>query len=313
MGFFKRYLYLSFVMVLVFGCGDRQGARRNQTGAPALEKIPSQRQVIFDYQPEKPKNGELYAAIELGSLGLNYFIVAMDQEGRWDLKDSFYGKSNIIYGSNNSTKIISEIERYLTEIKSNGVDQSNIHLVASSSAVQLEDISNLNTLLTKTGYVIKSISPDDEAKYALNATIPREFANESFMVDIGSGNGKLSWINANDTLSIEIHGSKYFLNGIQDTTVFREVRNALLEIPQRNRNLCFMLGGTIYEFLKEEIRASPNRYFVLQPPGSYPKSTDQFRAGNVIYSALYLEPTYSYIFDSQSNFSIGYLKSIRNK
>ena len=313
MNFFQKCLYLSILIVLAFSCKNKNENKTVETGNPVNSSSVIPGQGVFDYQPEKPENGELAAAIEIGSLGLNYFIVNIDAQGRWDLVDSSFGRSNIVNNTNDNGEIASDIVEYISEIRSKGVDRSNIHILASSSAIRIEDISALNEAIKSTGYTIKSISPAEEAKYALIATVPKEFADESFIVDIGSGNSKLSWIEGNDTLSIEIHGSKYFLSGVQDTTVFREVRNALLEIPPKNRNLCFMLGGMIYEFLKEEVESSTDRYFILKAPGVYPTNNQKLKAGNVIYSALYLEPTYSYIFDSQSNFTIGYLKSIRIK
>ena len=49
------------------------------------------------------------------------------------------------------------------------------------------------------------------------------------------------------------------------------------------------------------------RCWDLDAPNSYPVDNEKLKAANVIYNALYLEPTYSYIFDRDSNFSIGYL------
>ncbi len=307
---------ITYLSILLFIAWTLSCENANNKGSKkSLPKQPetSNSKRNFEYEPPKPVNGDLSAAIELGSLGLNYFIVSIDISGNWMLEKSVFGRSNIIYGANNTQALVKEILDFRNRIKAEGVEESNIHIIASSSVVKIEDISKFNNELAKSGLKIRSIDPEKEAKYALKATIPKEFTEESFLVDIGSGNSKLSWIENDDTLSIEIHGSKYFLSGVQDTTVFREVRNALLEVPTKNRNLCFILGGMIYEFLKDEIQSSKKRYFVLKPPGVYPRDNEKLKAGNVIYSALYHEPTYSYIFDSESNFSIGYLLEINNR
>lgn len=294
---------ICFIFILLYSCSQKQESTDSR-------KAPTQqveRARVFDYQPPQPVNGELYAAIELGALGLNYFIAEIDSEKRWVMKSASFARSNIIYGVNTTNDILERIEEFRREVSDQGVKNKNIYILASSSAVKADILSEIEKGLMSRNLTIHSIDVKREAKYALLATIPREFISESFLVDIGSGNSKLSWIDNEDTLSIEIHGSKYFLGDIQDTTVFREVRDALLEVPEEKRHLCFMLGGMIYEFLKDEIETSDNRYYVLEQPSAYPSDNEKMRAGNVIYNALYLEPTYSYIFDSQSNFSIGFL------
>lgn len=305
----KLFINACFIFLIILtGCGVKKSSNEE-----TKSKLPKEQSVSevrsFDYQPRTPENGELNAVIELGSLGLNYFIIEIDSDGCWKLERSAFGRSNFIYGVNTDAEIIANIQRFKQEIMDYGVKPEDIHLIASSSVVKSEDIPSLNSQLVETSLKIKSISASDEARFALLATVPKEFIEESFIVDIGSGNTKLAWVEKEDTLSVEIHGSKYFLSDAQDTTVFREVRNALLQVPEKNRNLCFMLGGMIYEFIRGDVEVSDNRYFVLNPPSEYPIDNEKLKAANVIYNALYLEPTFSYIFDRDSNFSIGYLVS----
>ncbi|MEQ8904194.1 hypothetical protein [Ekhidna sp.] len=305
-----KLLYHScIIFIIVCSCGTNQSTKEKRASGPAVEQQEVDK--AFNYEPEKPQKGKLNAVIELGALGLNYFIISIDAQGRWDLKKAKYGRSNLIYGVNSTAEITAKINEFKNEIINFGVAGKDIHLLASSSVVKTDQVSVLNEKLKSLNLKIKSINADMEAQYALMATIPREFIEESFLVDIGSGNTKISWVQDTDTLSIEIHGSKYFLSDVQDTTVFREVRDAILEVPTQNRNLCFVLGGMIYEFVKDEINSSEKRYFVLDPPDAYPIDNEKLKAAYVIYNALYLEPTYSYIFDSKSNFSIGYLISLK--
>ncbi|WP_424964287.1 hypothetical protein [Ekhidna sp.] len=305
----KLFIKVCFIfLILLTSCGVKKSSKEETKPSPPKEQ-PVLEKRSFDYQPRVPENGELNAVIELGSLGLNYFIVEIDSDGCWRLERSSFGRSNFIYGVNTNTEIIANIKAFKSEIVNYGVNPQNIHLIASSSVVKSEDIPALNSQLTNVSLKIESINASDEARYALLATVPKEFVEESFIVDIGSGNTKLAWVEGEDTLSVEIHGSKYFLSEVQDTTVFREVRDALLQVPEKNRNLCFMLGGMIFEFVKGEIEGSDDRYFVLDPPNEYPIDNEKLKAANVIYNALYLEPTFSYIFDRDSNFSIGYLVS----
>ncbi|WP_436516533.1 hypothetical protein [Ekhidna sp. To15] len=306
----KALVKACLILLCAIGCTTNNDSSRSTSDSGQLSSVQPELSRNFDYQSPMPKNGELYAVVELGALGLNYFIVDIDKQNRWSLKASSYGRSNIIYGVNTTTEIINKISEFRSEILEYGVNKKNIHIIASSSAVKAAIVEELKSELSSQNLDIDYINSKAEGQYALMATIPKEFIDESFLVDIGSGNTKLSWVERNDTLSIDIHGSKYFLSDVQDTTVFREVRDAILEIPRKNRNLCFMLGGMIYEFVKDDIQKSEQRYFVLKAPNDYPVDNEKLKAANVIYNALFLAPTYSYIFDSQSNFSVGYLLSL---
>ena len=305
----KLLTQVCFIIVVTVACSTKKTETKDKNQIPVSSTTHIEK--VFDYQPQMPVNGTLNAVIELGSLGLNYFIINIDETGRWKLIQSEFGRSNIIYGTNTSDEILSKITAFKSTIINFGVAKENIHAVASSSFVKAEDVNQLKNKLQQQGIMLKTVNPKLEAQFAMTATIPREFIKESYLIDIGSGNTKLSWVNNGDTLSSETHGSKYFLNNTPDTTVFREVRDAVLNIPEKNRNLCFILGGVIYELTKDEIDEKENRYYVLAPPSAYPKNNERLNAGNVIYGAIYSEPTYSYIFDSQSNFSIGYLVSLK--
>lgn len=307
----NRFLnYLIVILFFVTACNQEKASTESKQPTQIQPISKAQQPRVFDYQPENPVDGELKAVIELGALGLNYFIIEVDDQARWSLEKQIFGRSNIVYGETSIDEIIDNILSFQSEILGYGVQKNNIHVVVSSSAIESK-ISNLEQQLSDLSMTTKTVNPDEEAKYAMIATIPKEFIDESFMVDVGSGNTKLSWVNLGDTSTIEIHGSKYFLSEVQDTTVFREVRDAILQIPESNRNLCFMLGGIIYEFVKEEIQQTDQRYHVLKAPGSYPTNNEKLKAGNVIYNGLHLAPTYSYIFDNHSNFSIGYLVSLK--
>jgi len=303
----RSFSLLLCLVILVAGCNTSTTSRESSSNRAIASQEKNKR---FDYQPRKPQNGKLLAVIELGSLGLNYFIINKDSEGSWALEKADYGRSNFIYGVNSNEEIRNTVQSYKNEIMSFGVSEENIHLVASSSVIESEDVSSLNEVLNPTRLTIVGINAQQEAQYALLATVPKEFIEESFMVDIGSGNTKLSWVDEGDTLGIETYGSKYFLNDVQDTTVFREVRDAVLSVPAKNRTLCFMLGGMVYEITKDKVSKDGERYIVLETPNTYPVDNEKLKAANIIYNALYLEPTYSYIFDKDSNFSIGYLLSL---
>ena len=266
----------------------------------------------FDYKPEAPVNGKLYATIEIGSSGLNYFIVNMDSQNRWTLVKSGFGESALIEGEVDIDAIFLKIESYKRNIIKAGVPKNNIYVIASSSAIALRKIQEIKARLSISGIKLRRINAMQEGYYDLLATVPKEFIDESFLVDIGSGNTKITWVSNTDTTSLETLGSKYYINDVQDTTVFRTVRDILIDIPEKNRTLCFLLGGIPYEFAAATNKKQ-GRYTILEAPSKYSPSTQKGKSGKIIYEAIHLNPTFSYIFDWDANFSIGYLMSLENR
>ena len=298
-----RTFRCGLLFLLFIGCGNTNEQATSEKSSYAVEKS-------FEYQPQKPENGTLMAAVEIGSLGLNYFIVSIDAEDRWELISTEYGRSNLIFDNHDTGQLIEEVLVFKKEIEGKGVKTENIHFLISSSAMnQKKNIAALRQQLKKLELITAPISPAMEANYALQAAVPSEFATESFLVDIGSGNTKFSWTDGMDTITRESFGSKYYLSNTPDSLVFRQVRDIILDIPDKNRNLCFLIGGMPYKFA-EHTNRKRGRYTILQSPSSYPKNGESWTAGGVIYSAIYLEPTYSYIFDWDSNFVIGYLMTV---
>lgn len=284
---------------------DQSATNNNTAKSPLIVKS-------FDYKPEEPVNGKLYATIEIGSSGLNYFIVNMDEQNRWSLVKSGFGESALIDGDFNVDAIFIKIESYKRKIIQAGVPKNDIYVIASSSAIKLSDIQEIKARLSISGIKLRSVNAVQEGFYDLIATVPKEFIQESFLVDIGSGNTKFTWISSSDTVSMETYGSKYYVNEIHDSTVFRTVRDILLDIPVQNRNLCFLLGGIPYEFAAAT-NNKEGKYTILDQPGKYNPTTQKGKSGKIIYNAIYLDPTFSYIFDWEANFSIGYLMNLKSR
>jgi len=205
--------------------------------------------------------------------------------------------------------LISEILLFKNKIESKSVEPQNIHLIASSGAAYFSNLDILGAALAEEDLKIVPISASEEANLALKASVPSEFASEAFLVDIGSGNTTFSWTDGVDTTTRESFGSKYYLNSTPDSLVFRKMRDIVLDIPDKNRNLCFLIGGIPYQFAAFTNKRQ-ERYTILQSPNSYPKDNNNWIAGGVIFRAIFLEPTYSYIFVWDSNFVIGYLMTV---
>jgi ABC-type transport system substrate-binding protein len=134
-----------------------------------------------------------------------------------------------------------------------GVAKTDMHFVVSSGAQKEPKTTIISNELKKMGYVVNLVTPDQEAKLAFRATVPASFSDNSFMVDIGSGNTKVSWDENGTLRSIELPGAKYFEKGVSDEEVYNQVKSQMAKVPEGKRNVGFILGGVPFTLAKQHI------------------------------------------------------------
>ena len=132
-----------------------------------------------------------------------------------------------------------------------GVSKNNMHFVISSGAQKEPKTTTIANELKKMGYVVNLVTPEQEGKFAFKATVPPQFADNSFLVDIGSGNTKVSWQEGSSLRAFELPGAKYYEKGSSDDAVYNEVRTQAAKIPESKRNVCFILGGVPFTLAKQ--------------------------------------------------------------
>ena len=157
------------------------------------------------------------------------------------------------------------------------------------------------------GYYVNTVTPEQEGRYALQASLPKQYYENSFMVDIGSGNTKISYIQNAQVKALETYGAKYYKDNVDDATVYREVRQMAGNLPAGKTKTCFILGGVPFKLAKE-VRKEDERYTVLKAPSDYSPEGAKMTSGVNIYKAL-AEGTNcdTFVFDWESNFTIGFL------
>jgi hypothetical protein len=161
------------------------------------------------------------------------------------------------------------------------------------------------------GYVVNLVTPDQEGKYALKATVPPSFQDNSFLVDIGSGNTKISWQEGSNLKAMELPGAKYYEHGTSDDQVYNEVKEKAAKVPQGKRNVGFILGGVPFTLAKQT-RKGEERYTVLNAPDTYKPSDKKMASGLNIYKGIAdATKTDTFVFDWDANFTIGFLLSLR--
>jgi hypothetical protein len=293
---------------------SRDNAGTATTGgdnAPAATRTSGTEDREFNYTPEKPENGTLRGVVELGATGFNSFVINMDNQNRWEIVSKDFGESLAYEGLATTEDIRAGLKKYIAGMFDKGVAKNNIHFVISSGAQKEPKTTIISNELKKMGYVVNNVTPDQEARLGLKATIPPPFADNSFMVDIGSGNTKISWEENGTLKSMELPGAKYYEKGTSDDAVYNEVKNGVSKIPESKRNVGFIIGGVPFT-LANQHRKGEERYTVLRAPGSYKAVDKKMASGLNIYKAIVdATNTDTFVFDWDANFTIGFLLSLR--
>lgn len=264
----------------------------------------------FNYTPEKPQSGTMRGVVEVGATGFNSFVINMDNQKRWEIVSKDFGQSLAYEGLATTEDIRAGLKKYLGMMFDKGVNKKDMHFVVSSGAQKGDKITAINNELKKMGYVVNAVTSDQEARYGFDATVPPSFADNSFMVDIGSGNTKVSWEENGKLQSLELPGAKYYERGTTDEQVYNEVKSKMSRVPENKRNVGFIIGGVPYT-LANQHRKAEERYTVLKAPQSYQAADKKMASGLNIYKAI-IEATQTdtFVFDWDANFTIGFLLSL---
>lgn len=266
----------------------------------------------FNYTPEKPQNASLRGVVEVGATGFNSFVINMDREKRWEIVSKDFGESLAYEGLATTEDIRAGLKKYLSGMFDKGVAKNNMHFVISSGAQKEPKTQTISNELKKMGYVVNNVTPDQEAKFGFHATVPPSFADNSFLVDIGSGNTKISWSDNGTLRSLELPGAKYYEKGTSDDEVYNQVKNLMSKVPANKRNVGFVLGGVPFT-LANQHRSGEERYTVLKDPQSYKAVDKKMASGLNIYKGIVdATNTDTFVFDWDANFTIGFLLGLKN-
>ena len=265
----------------------------------------------FGYMPPKPQNGTMKGVVELGASGFNSFIVDIDNRKNWKLQKADWGNS-LVYDNMASARDIRDgLKAYIGDMVDYGVEGKNIHFVVSSGAQKVASTTKIIKELKGMGYFVNTVTPEQEGRYALQASLPKQYYDNSFMVDIGSGNTKISYIQNAQVKALETYGAKYYKDNADPKTVYREVRQMAGNLPAGKTKTCFILGGVPFQMAKE-VRSGEERYTVLNAPSAYSKMDGaKAEAGLNIYKALKDGTNCdTFVFDWEGNFTIGFLLTL---
>jgi hypothetical protein len=265
----------------------------------------------FTFTPPAPTNGKLKGVVELGASGFNSFIVTIDAQKNWKLEKADFGNSLVMENMATDQDVRDGLKKYIATMLDFGVSGRDIQFVVSSGAVKAEGTQKIIRGLKSLNFVVNTVTPEQEGKLALRSVLPDAFTNQAFVVDIGSGNTKVSWVSGGQTSAIDSYGAKYFQDGTDDAKVYDEVKAKVKAVPTANRKTAFIIGGIPFELAKQ-IRNGKERYTVLKAPGGYTGNNAKQKAGLNIYKAI-ADATgcEQFVFDWDANFTIGYLLTLK--
>lgn len=262
--------------------------------------------------PQKPLNGTMKGVIEVGASGFNSFVVNIDKEKHWEIVSKDFGASLAYEGLANKEDLVKGIKDYAGNIFNKGVAGRNLYFVMSSGALKNPKTADVAEAIAKMGYIVNKVTADQEGKYALKAALNPAYKEESFVVDIGSGNTKISWYEGVNLKTVEAPGAKYYQNGMTDQQAYDDLKSKASLVPSNKRAKCFVIGGVPYSLAKEVRQNETDRYTILKSPDDYSAGDDvKKKSGLNLYRAIIDgTSTNTFIFDWDANFTIGLLMSM---
>jgi hypothetical protein len=266
----------------------------------------------FDYTPTEPTGGKLKGVVELGASGFNSFVVRIDPKKNWKLEKADYGASLVYEKMTTDDDVKMGLKNYIAKMLDFGVSGNNIHFVISSGAQKVPLTGKIIEYLKQMGYVVNAVSADQEGKLGLKCVLPKEYENDAFVADIGSGNTKITWFEGGAMKSVEGSGAKYYQLGQTDAAVYSEIKQKASGVPNSKRKVCFIIGGAPFQLAKA-VRQGKERFTILNAPDAYKMDDAKAKAGINIYKAIAdATDCQQFVFDWDANFTIGFLLALPN-
>lgn len=265
----------------------------------------------FTYRPAAPVNGKLKGVVELGASGFNMFIIRIDTKRNWKLEKSEFGNSLVMENMATDEDIRNGLKTYISKMLDFGVAGRDIHFVVSSGASMADVTRRIVKSLEALKFKVNTVTPEREGVLGLQAAMPKGFTDKAFVVDMGSGNTKISWMDDSQPRTNSTYGAKYYEKGIDDAAVAADVKTKAGQVPAGVSKTCFIIGGVPYELAKA-VRQGQEPYTTLLGPDSYPQlSGAKIKSGLNIYQAVASATGCSqFVFGYDTNFTIGYLLSL---
>jgi hypothetical protein len=266
----------------------------------------------FEYTPDAPVNGKLKGVVELGATGFNSFIINVDKQKNWKLEKADFGASLVYEKLTSDQDVKDGLKKYIADMLAFGVSPREIHFVISSGAQKVDITKKIVDYLKGMGYVVNTVTASQEGTLGYRSVMPKDYTEDAFVVDIGSGNTKIAWMDGGQIKNAEAAGAKYFQNNMSDESVYSDVKAKASQIPAKLRKTCFIIGGVPFDLAKQ-VRNGKERFTILAAPDKYTPKDAKGKAGINIYKAVAdATDCQQFVFDWDANFTIGFLLGLGN-
>jgi hypothetical protein len=267
----------------------------------------------FEYTPDAPVNGKLKGVVELGATGFNSFVINVDKQKNWKMEKKDFGTSLVYEKLTSDQDVKDGLKKYIGDMLAFGVSPREIHFVISSGAQKVDITKKIIDYLKGMGYVVNTVTASQEGTYGYRSLMPKDYTTDGFVVDIGSGNTKIAWMEGGQIKNSEAAGAKYFQNNTSDESVYADVKAKAAQIPANLRKTCFIIGGVPSDLAKQVRKDINERYTVLAAPDKYQPKDAKGKAGINIYKAIAdATDCQQFVFDWDANFTIGFLLGLGN-
>lgn len=291
---------------------SKEEISKQTTPHDTIPESTSEEKISYTPNPNRVDNGKLKGVIMLGSAGFDSFIIKINKNKDWNIKNKEFGISLIKEGLATKEYVEQEVRKYIEKMSDFGVKGKDIHFIISSGALKEENSTPIIAGIRRVGYVVNEVNYNQEAKLGFKATVPNEIYNNAFFIDIGSGNTKIAWYNnaGRRIETRETYGAKYYKDDLLDRDIYDDVREIIKSIPVANRKNCMIIGGVPFKMAKQ-VRKEKERYTKLLSPDHYDGKEKKMYCGLNIYKAIKDETQCNnFLFDWDSNFTIGFLLSL---
>lgn len=311
------FVGITFVAVVLFlgylKYSGFNGTNASSTTATSITSIfHTGGNASVDVKEPAPVVGQRKAVIEVGASGFNYFIANVNK-GKYSIynKEKHFGDSFAYVGLTDAAEIKSKLRQFIKDIMSKGVSGNNIHFVVSSGALKNPNTKPIIDSIRASNYVVNEVTAQQEGIMAFYAAMNDDYRNQAFVVDVGSGNTKISWINDEGQVqTLEAPGSLYSTRNTTDDAAYGVTKSLVANVPESKRSVCFVIGGVPNALTKKQ--GVTSRYTTLQSLSNFSdvsgfKEPDKVKNGLNILKAVQDVTGATFVFDDDANFTLGWL------
>jgi len=124
-------------------------------------------------------------------------------------------------------------------------------IVASSSISETKNSKSLfSQIQSSTGEKVCSVTAKEEARLTFQAVVPKNKRNDALIVDVGSGNSRVAWVDEDDkvkeiTIPLGTVTATNLMNNLQKA-IFELKIKELVKIPLPQKETAYVTGGSAW-------------------------------------------------------------------